>query len=189
MTDKKTPAYKIFHYLYRVYIPQHHLYTREYIEQFGIPSSGDSGVDRELANSKVLTRQTIAQMAELYNDGATMSLEDPSKSVEIYEVLKEHLRNWEAKVRNNVFEIDIPMDDLRKLDELAGEIFKVAKGYMKSNPTDSKLFSSLSRLNKRTGVKINDVRSNDTTVRDSEYKPVVDTIAKEQFSRKRRARN
>ncbi|MBE0438212.1 MAG: hypothetical protein IBX57_00400 [Gammaproteobacteria bacterium] len=183
-------AHILFKYYYKVYIPQAHLYSKEYITTFGIPTSGDREVDRNLANAKTLTQMTIVEMAEYLDEGANLTLEEPEKSVEIYKVVKDHLSNWQRLINNPYEEVEVPVEDLRKLDALAAEVFKIARIYMKEEPTGSKLFDNLNALTSRRFLKRVADTPEERAIKNvnSEYKPVADTIAKTAFERRRQWR-
>lgn len=179
---KHSAAFRIFHYYYKCYIPQSQLYSRDYIHQFGIPTTGHKAIDREMANSPTLAQLTIAQMAEHFDDGATLTLQDPKQSVEIYKTIREHLILCREAAQNPVGGEVPPMEDLRKLDALAGEVYKIARGYMDRDVEDSRLFSKLDRLGGRRAMS----RGGEVTERPrvkEEHTPITDAIAKANFER------
>lgn len=181
-TSEHSPAFKIFHYYYKVYIPQSHLYSRDYIQQFGIPTSGNKAIDREMANSKTLAQLTIAQMADHFSNGANMILQESSKSVEIYGIIRDHLLKCKQQAENPVGGEPPPMDDLRKLDELATELYKIAKGYMNEAPEDSNLFRRLDSLGSRRAMRRERDLPEERRVPE-EHTPISDAIAKANFQR------
>lgn len=132
-----TAAYKVFKFYIDVQIPQHHLYNQDYIKEFGVPTTGDHKVDSALSKSMVNARMTIAQLAELLAEGSPIVLVDPEKSVFIYETIVEHLNNWRSKLESGFVGNNVPMEDLNKLDQLANEVYPLAKGFMDKTPSDS----------------------------------------------------
>lgn len=140
------PAYVIFHYYFEVYIPQHYLYTDAYIQKFGLPTSGDMNIDRSLAESSVLSMQTIGELAELYADGASITFKDPSDSVVVYKVINAHLNDWHEKVRKSIMGVNPPLEDLNKLNDLALELAPLASVYTKQEPNPSMLANQLETL-------------------------------------------
>ena len=180
-----TAAYRIFHYYYKAYIPQHALYSQDFLETFGVPVSGDRQVDRELANTKTLAQLTIAEMAEKLDEGVPVTLEDPKKSVEIYKTLREHLNNWFTTVSNPVGSNAPPVEDLRRLDNLAGEVYKIARHYMKEAPSDSSLFRRLDQLGSNRAVSRHAEPKEERQLPE-EHQPIHDAIVKEHFGGGRR---
>lgn len=181
-TKKHTAAFRIFHYYYRCYIPQSQLYSREFLQQFGVPTTGDKKIDREMANSSTLAQLTIAQIANHFDDGATITLEDPRKSVEIYETIREHLVLCRETAQNPAGGEVPPMEDLRKLDNLAGEVYKIARGYMSQATEDSRLFSRLNQLGGRRAM-TRDTKVPEARQVAAEHTPVTDAINKANFQR------
>lgn len=188
MSDEKSAAYKIFHQYFRCYIPQHHLYSKDFIETFGLPTSGDREIDRELANSDTLSQLTIADMAGHLANGANMTLEDPKKSVIIYRIIREHLLDWKAVTDDPIDTTPPPVEDLRELDALAVEVYKVAKGFMAQDDGGSRFFRSLSGLESRRAMsRFTPEESTQFTV-PKEHKLISDTIAKTTFKNTHRWR-
>jgi len=187
---KHSAAYRIFHYYYKCWMPQHHLYDRAFMDTFGIPTTGDREVDRELAGSETLCQLNIADMAEHLSNGANLTLETPKDSVAIYQTVREHLMDWKRIVEDPINTSEPPVDDLRKLDELAGEIYKVAKGYMEKDDGGSRLFRHLNAMESRRGISRHAPQSEEKkeSRMPSEHKPVSDFIAKTAFTKTHRWR-
>lgn len=177
-----TAAYKIFHYYFRCYIAQHQLYSKEYLKNVGVPITGNKTIDSAMANSKTLAQMTIMEMAVHLDNGANLTLEDPRKSVEIYQIIREHLTNWQRQVQTSIVISEAPVEDLRMLDKLASEVYKIAKGYMKNAPIQSGLFGKLRAMEQRRGITKHDSEPVKRTIPE-EHKPVTDTIKKESFQR------
>lgn len=182
MTKKEhTSAYKIFHYYYQCQIPQHYLYSQEYMEVFGLPTTGQSDVDRELSQSMVPAQLTIAQMAEYLDEGASIVLIDPYEAATIYGIVNDHLENW--RVHTVGFGgLEVPMEDLRKLDALAKEVFKVGRAYLPQPEKEDPINRFFDTMDSRRGTR----RTWEThaPTRPSEHKPISELIAKETFKRR-----
>lgn len=180
LQKEKTPAFKIFHFFYEVIIPQHHLYSNDYLKEFGIPTSGDSAVDKEMANSPTYARKTIAQLAELVSEGASITLSNPEDSVQIYETIQAHLKQWNDKISRSPVDIKPPLEDLRLLDELAGLVFQVARRYMKESVPEG-YFEKLSR---RNSLGMNKKRkTQEVSNNPMEHKSLSESINKAAFSK------
>jgi len=188
MTNQKhSAAYKIFHYYYNCLIPQHHLYTEEYVNTFGIPTTGNRDIDRNLAESAIEARMTISEMAQYVDDGATLEFLQPEKTAEIYEIIVEHLNNWRYKVDSSYQEVDVPIEDLKKLDYLAEQIFIIARNYMSDLTSTSGLLRNLDKLSsgrfnrkaKTPQQEAQQQKQRSTAT----HKPIVELIEKTTFSR------
>lgn len=184
-TEEHTAAFRIFHYYYKCWLPQHHLYDRSFMETFGLPTSGNREVDRELANSETLCQLTMAEMAEHLSNGANLTLETPKDSVVIYRTLREHLMDWKGNAEDPIKRSEVPVDDLRKLDDLAGQVYQVARGYMEQDDNGSLLHRSLNALGSRRAM----TRHSPTEPAakpnqlPKDYQPVADSIARTTFNR------
>ncbi len=135
-----TTEYKLKNYKFSFSIPALHFYSAEYQKEFGVTSSGDKGIDRMMMDSMVGSRDTILEMAKLYDKDVTIRLDDPKDSVRIYEIVKEHLDNWNRAAQTEHNLGDIPMDELRMLDEFAGSIQTLARRYKPDVGQKSKFF-------------------------------------------------
>ena len=62
-------------------------------------------------------------MAEMFSQGINIILQRPEDSVQIYEVVTEHLKIWHNHVKNNINVGKVPIDDLRKMDDFANAVF------------------------------------------------------------------
>lgn len=98
---------------------------------FGISASGDRNIDDALMKDWVAMQLTIAEMVEYHSRGVPIILTNPPDSIEIYEVVKEHLGAWEQHVKTSYNMGNVPIDDLRKMDEFAAKVFPMACTYKK----------------------------------------------------------
>lgn len=148
---KKTAAYKIWHYPFLVHISQMHLVSTEFLTQGGSPTSGNAQIDRNMANEKMQAQFTIAALTMLHDEGTTFSLVEPADSARIYLIIREHLNDWMTSVQNSPNMIEIPIDDLRKLEALAKEIYVWARHYMQEQPFHGTLLNRIAALQARRG--------------------------------------
>lgn len=182
-----TPAYKIFHYYYQCQVAQHFLYSEEYVTTFGLPTTENASIDKEMSSAMVPAQLTISEMAEALDDGVNVVLVDPHDAVGIYHIINAHLEGWRKHITSGMGGLEPPIDDLRKLDVLATEIYKVGRCYMPDPEEGRSLLQNLSRLERRRGVR------RDTGVAPppkhkvvKEHTSISDIIAKETFQRNSR---
>lgn len=143
-------AYKIFNYFVECTIPAMYLYSQEYVKKFGLYTSGDADVDAQTFQSMVKANLTVAQMAQHMSDGATIALIHPEESKQIYQWIVEHINDWTDEVTKDPNRRDdVPVEDLRLLDQFAKEIYPMARQHMNTQVSGSRLFRSLDRLNRR----------------------------------------
>ncbi|MNZ64266.1 hypothetical protein D3C78_824330 [compost metagenome] len=143
-------AYKIFHYFVEALIPQMYLYSQEYVQKFGLYSSGDEAVDAAAYQNMVKANLTVAQMADHMAQGATIALVNPDESKQIYGWILEHINDWQDEVNKDPGLRDqVPVDSLRTLEEFAAMIYPMARQHVQTAVSGSRLFRSLDRLNRR----------------------------------------
>lgn len=186
--SQHTAAFKIFHYYYKCWIAQHYIVTNDLNMMFGIPTTGQREVDRELANSKMLVQLTINEMTEYFDRGANITLENQADAVTIYEIVHQHLHDWKQAASFEVSRMDIPVEDFRKLDAFAAEVFRLAKGQMKEAPKTGKLANKLSQLEGGRRAFARKTKQEKAELVPTEHKPLSEDIGKENFRRTNRYR-
>lgn len=154
MQNKKAPtaAYKLWHNRYRCQIQQMHLYEAQFIETGGMVTSGDTAVDEAMARNWVEVMLTPAAMAIFHSEGIAFKLNDHKSAADIYVLIYEHQQNWRSAMATRINLVEAPTDDLRKLDELAAELYRYARPYLQSMESfHGKLGSALDNIRRRRG--------------------------------------
>ena len=189
--SQQTPAYQIFHFYFPCRIQNSHRYTPEALKEVGLVSSGDRAIDRAQALQFVDVTLSIAGIAEYLSQGVAVQLTRSEDSAKIYRIIKQHLDNWLHFVRSNVHCIESPDDDLRKLDELATEIYPHAKYFMVETPFHGTLADSLASIILARGGQKKVLQSeNATNVKAAReqmvpvHTPMADSIAQHTLSRR-----
>ena len=139
-----TPAYKIFHYPFRIWIPQLYLTSIEENQALGTYTSGNQQVDREASRQKLAITSTIASMVDFYRRGITIEFHSTADCVRIYEIIVQHIESFKDHIASTVFQpADIPWEDLKAMDEFAGEVFLKARGLIAKREESSLALQSL----------------------------------------------
>lgn len=169
-----TPAYKMCHYLFLCEVAAMHLMTNEYMAASGTITTGDPALDRQMAIQPQQCQLTVAGMAEMLSEGVTITLVVPEDSLRIYQIIYDHLTNWQRTLTDQPSYPDPPLEDLDKLDRLAAEVYKVARYHWKEEPYHGRLQQFLAgksrqrmRIYRHTEAK---------TEHAPEHTPMADTI-------------
>ena len=144
-------AYKIWHYTFTCTIAQMHLVSAEFLEQGGSITSGNPAIDRQMANNIVTVQITPAAMAGFLAEGATLALVEMSDAAKIYQMIHDHLSDWQRALQNNPHVIKAPVDELRQLDALATAIYPQARVFFRSDPFHGKLVNVLMGMTRSRG--------------------------------------
>ncbi len=144
-----TAAYKIFHYIFICKTKAANLISQLELETYGHVVTGDRDYDRAMAREEVDAQLTIAHMAEILDDGGDFTLTDPAKSAVIYQIIKEHLEDWEREVNLSLNLVNPPVEDLRKLEVLMQKMALTARYYIKVAPNMSSFFEKLQAMGGR----------------------------------------
>lgn len=160
-TKNHTPAYKIWHYKFMCNIAQMHLVSAEFLELGGSVTSGIPAIDRQMANNTCTVQLSPAAMAQYLAEGASMTLVEMKDAATIYQMIYDHLSNWQLALQNNPHVVNAPLQDLQQLDALAAAIYPQARYHFRSDPFHGHLVSVLGGLARgrgglgRTGSVIN----------------------------------
>lgn len=169
-------AYKLFHYPFRVRVPQYATYLEGEIEKVGVAISGFRDLDRECAAEMCEHTTTISRIARWHAEGVKIELYDIRDSVRMYDIIKEHLDDWLREARNPLSVREPPLDDLRMLDALADRLYLMARGLIaesRKGETNS-IFSFISQSALPPTVRQQTVADN---IRQSQHSPLSDQIA------------
>lgn len=142
--DKST-AWKVFNLQFMVGVPKLYLLSPVEVAQMGVVTTMDRETDTTLMNERVTTYMVPARMAEVFAEGATIVIHRPELSVGLYQVIVEHLENWNHQLITSVTLTDVPLEDLKKLDALAKHVWETARHYAEPDITHSSLMRSLNR--------------------------------------------
>jgi hypothetical protein len=153
---EKSVAWLLFHHRWHVSIPEMYLYDKAYLEEVGIPSSGDRAIDRQMAHNRREMRLTAAALALFLDEGAPIRLINPKDAIPLYRLIVEHLNNWKMVISTQFNYGKPPIEDLRKFDALAAAVFPVASQFPEFKPQESNVMERLNRaLSKRSPVALN----------------------------------
>lgn len=146
--EGQTVAQKLFQNQYECQIQELHRVNDQALREYGHHSTGNSEWDRELMKQWVHVYLTPVRMVEMHSIGANIIISDPKKTVEIYKLLIEHLKNWQHLVEYEFNGIDPPIEDLRMMDDFAGAIWPIASNFMENTVPPTGLLNRLHNLGK-----------------------------------------
>lgn len=153
MSDKPkthTAAFRLFHFRYEMMIPRMFFYHQNYLDKVGYHVTGDSILDQEMLTVPQRVMQTPAALAIFHSQGCPIEIVNPKDSVTIYDDIREHLVDWERKVIQGCHPDDVPpLEELRMLETVAMEFYRLAKHYDPVETTGDELRDRLMDLNRR----------------------------------------
>jgi len=113
-SEQEHPAYKIFNWLFEIWVPQAFTIELDEAIRFGTPTTGDKAYDAELAKELTRVMWPISKMATKVNDGANITLSKPADALKIHGIIIEYLQCW--------------------ADELEGELSYLSPEQVRGNP-------------------------------------------------------
>ena len=149
-TAVDTASY-LFDYLFKCRIPNLQTMSVEYISFFGMPTTGDQGIDKELADQWITTMIPISKMVDFHNQGISIKVVRYEDVKVIYNYISLHLQAWRKQIEHGINLGDAPIDDLIALDAFANTVYDHAKHQFTRTMADSILarhMSSIVRFNK-----------------------------------------
>jgi hypothetical protein len=147
MMAKQTNAYLNFNLRFSCIVRNCFLIDLSIAEQFGVHEP-TPGIDDDWELQEVNVAITIAQMSEIVERGGYWTFTDPKDTVRAYEIICGHLEDWLVRAQSQVNRIP-PLEDLKKLDDLAAMIYERAKIYYRAETPSSEIYNRLSALNFR----------------------------------------
>lgn len=132
-------------------VPELQTRSVEHIKFFGTPTTGDSAIDKELANQWISTFMCIDDMIELYKKDIPIRIVNTADVKKIYDYISQHLHAWKSQVSVGLNLGDAPLEDLVYMDRFANTIYEHAKYHFSKDVADSilaKSFTSVIPINK-----------------------------------------
>jgi hypothetical protein len=147
--EKQTCAWRLFHIHHPCMVPQVFTMNRQIMENWGVPTTGDEKLDRDMRTEWVSVNLTPVQMVEFMDKGSPIMFQDHDVATRVYLDLLGHLRAW-----NHIFDINLnlrkaPLNDLAKFDELCAMIFPYANPRLMRNEDDAGYGAFLARRSRR----------------------------------------
>lgn len=93
-SERDHPAFKIFNWLFEIFVPQAFTIDLAVADQFGTPTTGDRAYDGELARENTRVMWPISKMAMKANDGCPIVLAKPADATKIHGLIMEYLEVW-----------------------------------------------------------------------------------------------
>jgi hypothetical protein len=127
--NQRTTAWYLFEEKFLCKVPQLATRTIEDIKQFGVFTTGDKVIDRELAKEWTLKYLSIAKMEEIFNNGHNIKVVNFADTKKIYELISAHLITWRdffGRMENSGVDAQT-LDELVRLDKFAAAVYEPAK--------------------------------------------------------------
>lgn len=112
---------------YQCRVPYIQTLSIEELSENGLPTSGDIHHDHAMQWEPRLISLPIHRIAELWNEGANISLVKRTDAPKIFDAISKHLHAWKDHIANSYHPSTPPYDDLLLLDQFANVIYEHAK--------------------------------------------------------------
>lgn len=107
-------------------VPRISHFSTKYLEEFGLPSSGNKSVDIEMARQLHHVYITINDMIELYHQSQTVCIVNQADVRSVYEICQDYTFDWAERIRGSIYQSTAPFGDLIKIDEFAEAVYQYA---------------------------------------------------------------
>jgi len=135
--DQRDTAWYLWHKLFMCRVSNIQSMSIEYIQSFGMPSSGIPELDNETANELVIRMLSVNQMIEFFKNGITVHVVNYKDTKEIYERISDHLNAWKQNLSTSFNIRNAPLEDLVLLDRFANVVYKHAVYQFTTDVVDS----------------------------------------------------
>jgi len=124
--------------------------SRDYIEQFGMPTSGDAEYDRQMANLKTTRFFTAVVLCQHFLNGARISMKS-EPAAELYVLIQSYLKAWKEYMTDpyNFNKQPAPVKDLESLNKLAKAIYPYAQRCLPAEPEKAPIIRGLVSLGRK----------------------------------------
>ena len=112
---------------YQCRVPYIQTLSIDELSENGLPTSGDIHHDHAMQWEPRLISLPIHRIAELWNEGANISLVKRTDAPKIFDAISKHLHAWKDHIANSYHPSTPPYDDLLLLDQFANVIYEHAK--------------------------------------------------------------
>ncbi len=142
----------IFNRKYLISVPEIFCASTEVIRETGVMTTGDKKVDRAMEGTPRRRYCSIAGMVAFFEEGASVSLLNPEKSVEIYGLVIQHIRNWRWIVETFPDCDPPPAEDFIIMDEFAKALHPLALAYGGSRTNETAFHKKMRTIRGRFGA-------------------------------------
>ena len=120
------PRYPIWGRLFMCKVPRIAHYSTKYLETYGLPTSGNRELDRDLIMQPDYVYITINDMIEHYNRNTTISIVKQNDTKVVYELCQNYTFDWADRLHKGVLAQNTPFEDLIRIDEFAAAVYEHA---------------------------------------------------------------
>lgn len=193
MSDTQTPAWWIHHKYYRCHVRNADIAEREE-NKYGYRRAGVSELDdQEYAAQMSPVQLTIMDIAEIWDNGGKIALDNPRDAVQICTKVQEHLDNWNRALEERLTlpgtkgDVEKVLEDLVKLDGVQFHFHKMAMRYFGENVPKLRLEKHLAGR-RRHSLNLNRVQQatseEEAAQKDTAYQPVAEALKLKALKRK-----
>lgn len=125
--QNRDTRYPLWFVRYQCRIPYIQLLSIEELEENGLPTSGDIHHDHAMQWEPRLVSLPIHRMAELWSNGANISLVNRLDAPKVFEAISKHLHAWKDHIMHSYHPNKPPYEDLLILDQFASVVYDKAK--------------------------------------------------------------
>ena len=126
--EEHTPAYKIFHYYFKVLIPASFAFEQQQ-QLLGTHQYQSAEAEQHATQEMVPRQHTVAEMVDYWKRGAQLILQNPDQAKTIYGWIREHIQRKMNQMSTSLNTGTVPLRDLQDLDEFAKSIYQIARNY------------------------------------------------------------
>ncbi|BDD79463.1 hypothetical protein [Burkholderia phage FLC8] len=120
------PRYPLWGRVWLCKVPRIARFGTAYLERYGLHTSGNQNVDRELMKQQAPVYIPIAQMVEYYHEHTMVSIVKRDDTKAIYEICQDYTFDWAKRIQSTVFNHNVPFEDLVQIDEFAEAVYQYA---------------------------------------------------------------
>lgn len=110
--------------LYTVKMPYKHTISLNDLKEFGLPTTGNDLLDKQIHNEVVTIMIPIDAIVEYYRAGIKVVFPRSNELEPMYNTVNRYLIAWKKQLEHGVNISGAPVDDLILLDKFASELYQ-----------------------------------------------------------------
>ena len=154
--SERDSSYYIFVPLFKCQVSNIQTMSIDYLQLHGMPSCGDTRLDKETANELITRMLPISEMVKFFNKGVLVQVSNYQDTVKIYEYISNHLNFWKQELTVSLNTRGAPIEDLMMIDKFANAVYQHAKYQFDDVVVDSiiaRRMSSVMSFNRENIIK------------------------------------
>lgn len=143
---ERDTTFYIWEMQWHVRVPYLQTTDESYIKHFGMHTTGNAEIDKELSNQLIDTMIPISKMVDYHRRGIPIRIVKYDDVKKIYDYIEKHLSLWADNLKHGLNIGNAPIEDLIAMNDFANSIYPMARPYYTENTIGSSFMRAVDSL-------------------------------------------